>query len=141
MLHKHILKLSCILLTLQNVSCDIRVEGLVNEVINVSILDIPSSLSPVSSDHCIPSVPYITINNFQQKQKGDYDFQITSSIIGIFNIECSHQDHDWRENIEVVVGRVKVQENLVTNIAMSVGLGFALLIMGMEIEIDKVLQV
>ena len=140
MLHKHMLKLSCILLTLQNVSCDIRVEGLVNEVINVSILDIPSSLSPVSSDHCIPSVPYITINNFQQNRDA-YDFQITSSIIGIFNIECSHQDHNWRENIEVVIGRVKVQENLVTNIAMSVGLGFALLIMGMEIEIDKVLQV
>ena len=43
--------------------------------------------------------------------------------------------------IEVVIGRIKVEENILVNVGLSVGLGFALLIMGMDIDLHQVLEV
>ena len=45
------------------------------------------------------------------------------------------------DQIEVVIGRTKVEENILVNVAFSVVLGSALLIMGMDIDLDKVLEV
>ena len=43
--------------------------------------------------------------------------------------------------VEVVIGRIKVEENILVNVAFSVVLGFALLIMGMDIDLQQVLEV
>ena len=43
--------------------------------------------------------------------------------------------------VDVVIGRIKVEENILVNVGLSVGLGFALLIMGMDIDLQEVLQV
>ena len=48
---------------------------------------------------------------------------------------------DMVTTLQVVVGRVKVAENLLTTLMMSVGLGLALFIMGMEIDIHQVILV
>ena len=74
------------------------------------------------------------------------EFKLQSNLIGIFNVDChipeateSHEILNTR--LEVVVGRVKVEENILVNLMFSVGMGSALLIMGMEIEVEKVLEV
>ena len=74
--------------------------------------------------------------------------QITSSIIGIFYIKFFAVDEFEEQvflnssfDIEVVIGRSKVAENILVNIMFSFGLGFALLIMGMEIQVDQILKV
>ena len=74
--------------------------------------------------------------------------QITSSIIGIFKIKFFALNEFEEKfflnssyDIEVIVGRTKVTENTLVNIFFSFGLGFALLIMGMEIEVDQILKV
>ena len=73
--------------------------------------------------------------------------QITSSIIGIFAIkffalyELEEQVFlNSSFDIEVIVGRSKVAENILVNIMFSFGMGFALLIMGMEIEVDQIIK-
>ena len=69
--------------------------------------------------------------------------QIRSDIIGIFSLKFSTDkrtvlaDHQ----VEVVIGRIKVEENILVNVAFSVVLGFALLIMGMDIDLQQVLEV
>ena len=75
-------------------------------------------------------------------------FQLRSNLIGIFKVNCVwNQDDPYHETeemvtiLEVVVGRVKVAENLLTTLMMSVGLGLALFIMGMEIDIQQVILV
>ena len=81
---------------------------------------------------------YITSNQLRNKL-------LESNLIGIFGINCEIEENgfylDKSINIEVVVGRIKVDENLLVNVGMSVGLGLALLIMGMEIETEQVLEV
>jgi len=74
--------------------------------------------------------------------------QISSSLIGIFNIKFFAVNQFEEQvflnssfDIEVVIGRSKVAENLVVNIMFSFGLGLALLIMGMEIQVDQILKV
>ena len=88
------------------------------------------------------------------------DFKLQSNLIGIFTVDCYiilRQRFDSSSDIsmdghfptrselfarlEVVVGRVKVEENILVNLMFSVGMGSALLIMGMEIEVEKVLEV
>ena len=73
---------------------------------------------------------------------------VESNLIGIFKVNCVwNQDDPYHETeemvtiLEVVVGRVKVAENLLTTLMMSVGLGLALFIMGMEIDIQQVILV
>ena len=73
--------------------------------------------------------------------------QITSSIIGIFAIkffalyELEEQVFlNSSFDIEVIVGRSKVAENILVNVMFSFGMGFALLIMGMEIEVDQIIK-
>ena len=73
---------------------------------------------------------------------------ITSSIIGIFKIKFFALDEFEEKlflnssyDIEIIVGRTKVTENTLVNIFFSFGLGFALLIMGMEIEVDQIVKV
>ena len=77
-------------------------------------------------------------------------FQLKSNLIGIFKVNCLWiQDNQYHESeteemvttLMVVVGRVKVAENLLTTLMMSVGLGLALFIMGMEIDIQQVILV
>ena len=76
-------------------------------------------------------------------------------MIGIFKANCAlisknqyaetHEEEsntkDMVTTLQVVVGRVKVAENLLTTLMMSVGLGLALFIMGMEIDIHQVILV
>lgn len=84
------------------------------------------------------------------------DFKLQSNLIGIFTVDCyiilGQDPHislgTWHGSrpvlfarLEVVVGRVKVEENILVNLMFSVGMGSALLIMGMEIEVEKVLEV
>ena len=73
------------------------------------------------------------------------EFQLQSNLIGIFTVDCditeATEPDKLLARLEVVVGRVKVEENILVNLMFSVGMGAALLIMGMEIEVDKVLQV
>ena len=73
------------------------------------------------------------------------EFQLQSNLIGIFTVDCDITEASEPDmllaRLEVVVGRVKVEENILVNLMFSVGMGAALLIMGMEIEVDKVLQV
>ena len=66
--------------------------------------------------------------------------QIRSDIIGIFSLKFS-TDKRTDHQIEVVIGRIKVEENILVNVVFSVVLGFALLIMGMDIDLQQVLQV
>ena len=72
----------------------------------------------------------------------------SSSIIGIFAIKFFVIDDfeekiplDDTNDIEVVVGRSKVAENLLVNIMFSFVLGFALMIMGMDIQIEQIIKV
>ena len=68
--------------------------------------------------------------------------QIRSDIIGIFSLKFSTENGTFLgHQIEVVIGRTKVEENILVNVAFSVVLGSALLIMGMDIDLDKVLEV
>ena len=74
------------------------------------------------------------------------DFKLQSNLIGIFTVDCyiteaSEKSDELLARLEVVVGRVKVEENILVNLMFSVGMGSALLIMGMEIEVEKVLEV
>ena len=73
--------------------------------------------------------------------------QITSSIIGIFSIKFFVVNEFEEQvflnssfDIEVIVGRSKVAENILVNVMFSFGMGFALLIMGMEIEVDQIIK-
>ena len=69
-----------------------------------------------------------------------------------------HRGLTTTQQIEVIVGRrkvlinhnnhhhhhlhhVQVEQNILANIMFSVGIGFALLIMGMEIDLDQVFKV
>ena len=110
--------LSCLLLALQSINADIKVEGLVHEVINVSFDG--SRSHRFTNEFCQPNVPYLTILNDTFNVNTNITYQVQSSLIGIFHIDCQYGE--WSERIEVVVGRVKVQENLITNVAMSLGL-------------------
>ena len=69
--------------------------------------------------------------------------QIRSNIIGIFSLKFSTDDKTVLSDhqVEVVIGRIKVGENILVNVGLSVGLGFALLIMGMDIDLHQVLEV
>ena len=69
--------------------------------------------------------------------------QIRSDIIGIFSLKFSTDKRTVLadQQIEVVIGRIKVEENILVNVAFSVVLGFALLIMGMDIDLQQVLEV
>ena len=74
------------------------------------------------------------------------EFKLQSNLIGIFNVDChiteaTEPAERILTRLEVVVGRVKVEENILVNLMFSVGMGSALLIMGMEIEVEKVLEV
>ena len=74
------------------------------------------------------------------------DLKLQSNLIGIFTVHCyiteaSKKSDELLARLEVVVGRVKVEENILVNLMFSVGMGSALLIMGMEIEVEKVLEV
>ena len=73
------------------------------------------------------------------------DFELQSNLIGIFTVDCyiteASSTKELLARLEVVVGRVKVEENILVNLMFSVGMGAALLIMGMEIEVEKVLEV
>ena len=89
-------------------------------------------------------------------------FQLQSSLIGIHMVDCDmvHRGLTTTQQIEVIVGRrkvlinhsyhhhhhhhlhhVQVEQNILANIMFSVGIGFALLIMGMEIDLDQVFKV
>ena len=74
---------------------------------------------------------------------GSISLQIRSNIIGIFSIKISTDNEADKvsDEIEVIVGRTKVEENIVVNVAFSGGMGLALLIMGMDIELDQVVEV
>jgi len=131
------------------------VEGLVNDVLNITVF-INKIDEKVIVDEIFwePTISYITPVN-----KGDSrahivkvgennTIQITSSIIGIFKIKFFALNEFEEKfflnssyDIEVIVGRTKVTENTLVNIFFSFGLGFALLIMGMEIEVDQILKV
>ena len=69
--------------------------------------------------------------------------QIRSNLIGIFFLKFSKDDKRvlTDHQVDVVIGRIKVEENILVNVGLSVGLGFALLIMGMDIDLQEVLQV
>ena len=69
--------------------------------------------------------------------------QIRSDIIGIFSLKFSTDKKTVLADrqVEVVIGRIKVEENILVNVAFSVVLGFALLIMGMDIDLQQVLEV
>ena len=71
------------------------------------------------------------------------EFKLQSNLIGIFYVDCQVTGSEPEQllTLEVIVGRVKVEENILVNVFFSVGMGSALLIMGMEIEIEKVLEV
>ena len=75
-------------------------------------------------------------------RRENVSLQIRSDIIGIFSLKFSTENGTFLgHQIEVVIGRTKVEENILVNVAFSVVLGSALLIMGMDIDLDKVLEV
>jgi len=134
----------------------LKVEGLVYQKMNVTLDLQDLKFGNDAYLTCKTSVPYITFQSedseshktlgevIKQGQQS-HQFQIESNLIGIFGINCEIEENgfylDKSINIEVVVGRIKVDENLLVNVGMSVGLGLALLIMGMEIETEQVLEV
>ena len=69
--------------------------------------------------------------------------QIRSNIIGIFslNFYTDNKAGPAKQQVEVVVGRIKVKENILVNVGLSGGIGLALLIMGMDIELEQVVEV
>ena len=67
--------------------------------------------------------------------------QIRSNLIGIFSLNFHTKHGPVQDQVEVVVGRIKVKENILVNVALSGGIGLALLIMGMDIELEQVVEV
>jgi len=132
------------------------VEGLVYEVLNFTVnVDQTESDNGVIFEEIFwePTISFITPVNsddglaYTVKAGENITLQITSSIIGIFAIKFFAIDEFEEKiflnssfDIEVIVGRSKVAENILVNVMFSFGLGFALLIMGMEIEVDQILK-
>lgn len=133
-----------------------KLKGLVNEVLNLTVY-----VDQTSDEHDLilqeifwePTISYITPVNtddlmaYAVKVGENNTLQITSSIIGIFAIkffalyELEEQVFlNSSFDIEVIVGRSKVAENILVNVMFSFGMGFALLIMGMEIEVDQIIK-
>ena len=76
-------------------------------------------------------------------EKENISLQIRSNLIGIFSLNFYSDDKTDRADheIEVVVGRIKVKENILVNVGLGGGIGLALLIMGMDIELEQVVEV
>ena len=131
-----------------------QVSGLVNEVINVTLVldDVASNVS--GSLLCEASVHFIKFIEESSEHESllvpltaggreNVSLQIRSNIIGIFSLKFSSDNKAVLADrqIEVVIGRTKVEENILVNVAFSGGLGIALLIMGMDIDLQQVLEV
>ena len=76
-------------------------------------------------------------------EKENISLQIRSNLIGIFSLNFYSDDKTdpADHEIEVVVGRIKVKENILVNVGLGGGIGLALLIMGMDIELEQVVEV
>ena len=76
-------------------------------------------------------------------EKENISLQIRSNLIGIFSLNFYSDDKTGPADheLEVVVGRIKVKENILVNVGLGGGIGLALLIMGMDIDLQEVLQV
>ena len=68
--------------------------------------------------------------------------QIRSDIIGIFSLKFSTDDKTVLADrqIQVVIGRINVEGNIILNVSLSMLLGFVLFLMGMEIDFQQVLE-
>ena len=51
--------------------------------------------------------------------------QIRSNLIGIFSLNFHTKHGPVQDQVEVVVGRIKVKENILVNVALSGGIGLA----------------
>ena len=131
-----------------------QVSGLVDQVINVTVVldDLNSNGSEILL--CEASVPFIKFIEENSEHdslavpltaggRQNVSLQIRSNLIGIFSLKFSTDGNTVlaEQQIEVIIGRVKVGENILVNVGLSLGLGFALLIMGMDIDLQQVLEV
>jgi len=133
-----------------------KVKGLIHETINVT-LDLQNIHLDNSNLVCTSEMPYVNflyqddhlhsaLSVRLEEGQRFVEFKLQSNLIGIFNVDCHITEATEPAGriltrLEVVVGRVKVEENILVNLMFSVGMGSALLIMGMEIEVEKVLEV
>ena len=127
--------------------------GLVHQVINVTVVLDDLTSNGGESLLCEASVPFIKFIEGNSEQdtvslplgpgRENISLQIRSNLIGIFFLKFSKDDKRvlTDHQVDVVIGRIKVEENILVNVGLSVGLGFALLIMGMDIDLQEVLQV
>ena len=130
-----------------------QVSGLVHQVINVTVVLDDLTSNGGESLLCEASVPFIKFIEGNSEQdtvslplgpgRENISLQIRSNLIGIFFLKFSKDDKRvlTDHQVDVVIGRIKVEENILVNVGLSVGLGFALLIMGMDIDLQEVLQV
>ena len=144
--------LALILLSPWKVSSS-QVFGLVHQVINVTVVLDDLTSNGGESLLCEASVPFIKFIEGNSEQdtvslplgpgRENISLQIRSNLIGIFFLKFSKDDKRvlTDHQVDVVIGRIKVEENILVNVGLSVGLGFALLIMGMDIDLQEVLQV
>jgi len=71
---------------------------------------------------------------------------ISSSIIGIFQMKFFTVQNGDRayiqleEDVEIVIGRDKGDQNILVNVFFSLGMGLALLVMGIDIDLDQVME-
>jgi len=95
-----------------------------------------------------PSISFITpcSNGSYAVGLGRSTVTISSSIIGIFHLKFFTIENGERvyvqleEEVEIVIGRDKGDQNILVNVFFSLGMGFALLIMGIDIDLDQVME-
>jgi len=95
-----------------------------------------------------PSISYITpcCNGSYAVGLGKSTVTITSSIIGIFQMKFFTVENGERayiqleEDVEIVIGRDKGDQNILVNVFFSLGMGLALLVMGIDIDLDQVME-
>jgi len=96
-----------------------------------------------------PSISYITpcCNRSYAIDMGKSIVTFSSSIIGIFQLKFYTVEENGErayiqleEDVEIVIGRDKADQNILVNVFFSLGMGLALLVMGIDIDLDQVME-
>jgi len=104
--------------------------------------------SPETEVFWEPSISYISpcCNGSYAVGLGKSTVTISSSIIGIFQMKFFTVQNGDRayiqleEDVEIVIGRDKGDQNILVNVFFSLGMGLALLVMGIDIDLDQVME-
>jgi len=123
------------------------VSGLLNEQINFTV-----TVAGDTRDTEVfwePSISYITpcCNRSYAVGVGKSTVTFSSSIIGIFKLKFYTVEENGKrayiqmeEDLEIVIGRDKADQNILVNVFFSLGMGLALLVMGIDIDLDQVME-